>query len=102
MEKCPSAQEASERFDVVQKEIEERVYEVSQETHSILAGAIERAMKDGEREVHLVTQGYKIEECWWLVENFLKQQWYQDVSIEEKWYSCFDNNRGQTEIVFSF
>jgi hypothetical protein len=43
-----------------------------------------------------------MDEWWGYIEAFLEQQWYQNILIEEKWYICFDNNRWQTQIVFSF
>jgi hypothetical protein len=97
-----TAQEASERFDEVTREIEEKVYEVSDNTRSILTWAIEGAMNKWERDVSITSRWYRIDEGWWLVKSFLEQQGYQNVIIEEKWYSCFDNNRWYTQIIFSF
>lgn len=97
-----NAQQASERFDEVKQEIEEKVYEVSDMTRSILAWAIESAMREWKRDVSMTSQGYRIEEWGWLVKAFLQQQGYENVMVEERWYSCFDDNRWMTQILFSF
>lgn len=102
MKHFPSAAEASKRFDLVQKEIQEKVYEVSERTHSILSNAIEAAMREWKRDVSISSRGYDIDEGGGLIQNFLEQQGYENVLVEETWYSCFDNDRGQTQIVFSF
>lgn len=97
-----NAQEAGERFDTVQREIEEKVYEVCAQTESILSWAIETAMRQGQRDISITSYGYEIEEWWGYIEKFLKQNGYQNVIVEERGYSCFDDNRGVTQIVFSF
>lgn len=71
-------------------------------TRQVLQGAIQSAIHKWETEVSLTTKWYQIDEGWWYIKAFLEQEWYQNVLVEERWYTCFDNNRWQTQIVFSF
>ncbi len=84
-----------------EKELSELRYEVCDKTKNILEWAIQDAIRNCKAEVSIVIHWYAIEEWSVSVKWFLEQEWYKNVMIEETGYSCFNNNRGQTQIVFS-
>lgn len=94
-----TAEEAAKKS---QEYVDTTVYEVRAETEAILMEAISEAIEKNAREVALTVGWYGIEEGSNLVTKFLESKGYKEVSVVEKWYTCFDNSRGYTEIQFKF
>ena len=98
MNAFPTAEETVEKFN----ERVEETYDLCDSSKNILSHAIEKAISNNSRKVELVVGAYWIEEWRWWVRKFLESNWYENIEIEESGYTCFDNNRGKTEISFTF
>lgn len=99
MNTFPTAAEAEKASDEYN---DERVYTLCPESEKILSDAIKRAIEKKSHRVEITLRAYAIEEGSFRVTKFLESQGYKDVSVVETGYTCFDNNRGQTSISFTF